>query len=268
MDISAFLNFSIGTLTVQKLLTALLLIGIGILFVKVVTGIIKKVFARTTLDASVQSLSLTVIRIVLGTLVVLIIADYFGIPITSLLTALSIVGLAVSLALQDTLANVFSGMILLASKVFASGDYVQLNGLEGTVVKVDLMNTHLLTADHKHVRIPNKDVNTAPIINFSREPERRIDLIIGVSYDADTEAVKGALIKAAENSDLILKDPAPFAGLFAYGDSHIDFKLQAWANTPDYWNAYYSLTEGVRQTLKDADVSMTFNHIIVHTEKE
>lgn len=265
IDFSGFLNFSLGTITMQKILTALLIVVVGAILVKIILKTTKKILSKTAMDENLQNVFVIIARIVLYTIVVLVVADYFGIPITSLLTVLSIVGLAVSLALQDTLANVFSGMILLASKSFANGDYVQVNGLEGTVVSVDLMNTHLHTFDNKHVRIPNKDVNTSPIINFSRETTRRVDLVVGVSYDNDTETVKKALLKAAQNSEHILADPAPFAGLFSYGESSIDFKLQAWTKTETYWPAYYSLTEGVRETFKDAGVSITFNHIIVHT---
>ncbi|MBR5134097.1 MAG: mechanosensitive ion channel family protein [Clostridia bacterium] len=264
MSLNEVLALHLGTISLEKVLTAVLMGVCGVIITRIITCIVKKVLKRTTLDKSLQSVIAVVLRIVMYTIVVLIVADFFGIPITSLLTALSIVGLAVSLAIQDTLSNVFGGMILLVSKIFTSGEYVQVNGLEGTIVKVDLMNTHLLTFDNKHVRIPNKDVQAAPIVNYSREPIRRVDLIVGVSYDSDTKTVKDALLKTAKNADLILDEPAPFTGLYAYGENRIEFKLQGWANTPDYWPAYYQLTEGVRESLKEAGVSMTYNHINVH----
>lgn len=264
--INNILAFPIGSVTVQTILIALLLMLVGIVIVKLLVRFIKKAFQKSSMDSSFQGVLLTVIRVLLYTLVVLVVADALGISVTSLLTVLSIAGLAVSLAIQDTLANVFSGMILLAAKTFASGDYVQIGSLEGTVTNVDLMNTHLLTADNKTVRIPNKDVQAAAIVNYSHEPLRRVEVQVGVSYDAPTEAVKTALLKTADRAEVILDEPAPFAGLLSYQSSSITYVVRAWTASENYWTAYFALTEGLREAFAEDGIAMTFDHIIVHKE--
>ncbi len=262
--IENFLNFPLGKITVQTVLTALLLLLAGIVIVRVVMAIVRKALAKSSLDVNLQQLVAVIIRVLLLTVVLLIVADFIGIPITSVVTVLGVAGLAVSLAIQDTLANVFGGILLLAAKTFATGDYVQINNLEGTVIKVDLMNTYLLTADNKHVRIPNKDVQTAPIVNYTREPLRRVEVAVNVSYDAPTAAVKAALLKATASVDTVIDDPAPFAALSAYESSSIRYIVRVWTHNKDYWDTYFALTEGVRETLAEDGISMTFDHINVH----
>ncbi|MBQ4618036.1 MAG: mechanosensitive ion channel family protein [Clostridia bacterium] len=264
MDFWDFLDQPVGDFTVKQLLGAALVILIGVLLVKIVMAIFKRVMKTSKMAPSLKSVMTTVFRITLYTLLVLVVADYFGIPVTSLITVLGIVGLAVSLALQDTLANVFSGLILLAAKTFSEGDYVQLNGLEGTVIKVDLMNTHLCTADNKTVRIPNKDVQAAPIVNFSHEPTRRVEIRVTASYDCATEDVKAALLEAASSIDTVHADPAPFAGLSAYQASSIEYVLRAWTDSAAYWDTFFGLNEKVRECFDRHGIAMTYDHLNVH----
>ncbi len=265
--LNTILNYPLGGITVQTALSAVLIVVVGILLVKLLTKPLRKLIDRTSWDASLKNVLVLIIRVLLYVLVVLIAADSIGIPITSLLTVLSIAGLAVSLAIQDTLANVFSGMLLLAAKAFSSGDYVQIGSLEGTVTDVDLMNTHLLTADHKAIRIPNKDVQASAIVNYSREPLRRVEFRVTASYDAPTDKVKAALLKAADRAEPILKDPAPFAGLTAYQSSSIEYVVQAWTESANYWKAFYALSENIREAFAEDGVVMTYDHLNVHMTK-
>lgn len=267
MTFNDILAFPIGSLTVQTILTALVWTVVGLALVSLIMRGVKKLLSNGRFDDNLTHVLLIVCRVLLYAIVVLVVADSLGLPITSLLAVLSVAGLAVSLAIQDTLANVFSGLLLLASKIFVNGEYVQIGTLEGTVTQIDLMNTHLRTADNKAVRIPNKDVQAAAIVNFSREENRRVEITVSVSYDADTEAVKAALLKAADRTDVILQDPAPFAGLFAYQSSSMEYKLLAWTKTENYWTAFYALTEGVRQAFAEDGIEMTYDHLRVHIEK-
>lgn len=263
-SIRKFMDTSLGNITVQTIFWALLMLLVGIVIVKIIMVIVKRALAKTTLDESLQGLIRIIVRVLLLVIVVLIVADYIGIPITSLVAVLSVAGLAVSLAIQDTLANVFGGILLLAAKTFASGDYVQIGSLEGSILKVDLMNTYLLTADNKHVRIPNKDVQTAAIVNYTREPTRRVEVSVNVSYDAPTEAVKTALLRAATNVETVLADPAPFAGLMAYENSSVRYVVRGWTHTDNYWDTYFAMIEGVREVFAEDGIAMTFDHINVH----
>lgn len=262
--IQEFLNIPVGSITVQTIVSAVLLAVVGIVIVKLIMMIVKRALAKSTLDDSLQGLIRIIARVVLWVILLLVVADFIGIPVTSLVAVLSVAGLAVSLAIQDTLANVFGGLLLLASKTFTSGEYVQIGTLEGSVTKVDLMSTHLLTADNKHVRIPNKDVQAAAITNFTREPVRRVDVTVSVSYDAPTEAVKAALLRAAAAVETTLDDPAPFAGLMAYESSSIRYVVRAWAHTDAYWDTYFAMIEGVREAFAADGIEITYDHLNVH----
>ena len=257
-------SLTVGHIPLYTLFTAALIVIAGLLITGAVMKLVKRLIARTSWDDSLKHVMELVLRAILYIIVALITADHVGIPVTSLVAVLSVAGLAVSLAIQDTLANVFSGMMLLTAKTFSGGDYVQVSGLEGTVTKVDLMNTYLRTADFKTVRIPNKDVQASPIVNYSRESRRRVEVRVCASYDDDTEAVKAALLRAADRVDVILKDPAPFAGLFSYQSSSIEYVVQAWTATDTYWDAYYALTENIRTAFREDGISMTFDHLNVH----
>lgn len=263
-----FLNYHIGSLTVERLLVALLVALVGIALVKLILRTEKKIFEKTDWDQSLKNMIVIISRLLLDAVVGVVTLDYLGIPMTSVVTVLGIVGLAVSLAIQDTLANVFAGLLLLTAKVFASGDYVQLDGVEGTVIKVDLMNTHLRTADNKTVRIPNNNVQTAPIVNFSREALRRVELRVDVSYDDDTDKVKASLLRSVTGIAAILDDPAPFAGLLSFKASSIEYVVRGWARSEEYWDAYFALTETVRRNFAEDGIKMTYDHLNVHLVKE
>lgn len=260
------LSMSIADISLQTILIAIALVVIGIALASLLVRLIKKVLTKTKLDDSLKGVIAMVIRMVLYVMVLLLAADYIGIPITSLLAVLSIAGLAVSLAIQDTLANVFSGILLLAAKTFSSGDYVEINSLEGHVTKVDLMNTYLRTADNKDVRIPNKDVQAAPIVNYSREPLRRVEIRVTASYDAPTERVKAALLDAADHVPTVLSEPAPFVGLQSYQNSAIEYVIRVWTVSDDYWTTYYTLNETIRTAFDRAGITMTYDHLNVHMQ--
>lgn len=262
--INTFLNYPLGSITVEMLLAAVLILLIGIVLANLLVKPIRKLIDRASWDTSLKRVVLIIVRAVLYTVVVLIAADSLHIPITSLLTAFSIVGLAVSLAIQDTLANMFSGMLLLASKTLSSGDYVQIDTFEGTVTDVDLMSTYLLTADHKTVRIPNQTVQNSAIVNFSRQTLRRVEVIVTASYDAPTDKVKAALLRAASRLDTVVDEPAPFAGLSAFQNSSIEYIVQVWAAPSDYRATRYALSENIRETFAEDGIEMTYDHLNVH----
>ncbi len=264
MNLNDILSFSIGTITVQTIVFAVLIALVGVGIAKLLLRAVKKLLSKSSFDHSLQNVLLIIVRIVLYVIVSLVVADYLGLPVTSLLAVVSVAGLAVSLAIQDSLANVFGGMLLLAAKTFKSGDYVQLNGLEGTVIDVNLMNTNLRTADGKAVRIPNKDVQAAPIVNYSSQPLRRVEVRVTASYDDATANVKAALCDAIDCVPLLLSDPAPVVALAAYQASSIEYVVQAWTVSADYWTAFYALNEAIRDCFDKHNIHMTYDHVNVH----
>ena len=179
----------------------------------------------------------------------------------------SLVGLAVSLAVQDSLANATSGITILITKPFVKDDFVEIGGVSGTVDAVGIVNTTLRTPDNKMIFIPNNTISTSNIINYSHQQSRRVDITVSASYDNSTEDVKAALLEAAGMSaDKILDEPPVFVALSKYGDSAIEYILRFWVSVGDYWDVYFKVMEDIRICFQKYNVEMTYNHIIVHKE--
>ena len=161
------------------------------------------------------------------------------------------------------LSNLFSGITTLTTKPFSSGDVIQFDGISGTVVKVELFYTTMITADNKLIYVPNSQVASAKIINFTREANRRTDLVFSVSYDAATEDVKAALIDAATADARVLKDPAPFVGLLAYKQRSIEYALRVWTKKEDGGDIQFALNESVRAIFKERGIEMSYDRLNV-----
>ena len=191
-------------------------------------------------------------------------AGSLGIDVTSIIALLSVAGLAVSLALQNTLSNLAGGITLLASKPFTVGDYVEIGSVSGTVSLVGLAYTTLVTVENKEIYIPNSQLSSATIINYTRLGRRRMEITVSASYDAPTEAVKAALSEAVAQFPQILPDPAPEIRLSGYGASGIDYLLRAWTSSGDYWDVYYRLLEAIRPAFARHGVEMPYSQLDVH----
>jgi small conductance mechanosensitive channel len=200
---------------------------------------------------------------------VLTAAPAFGINVTSLIALLSVAGLAVSLALQNTLSNLAGDIMVLLSKPFEVGDFIESEGVTGTVTGVDLAYTTVVTVDNKEVFVPNSHISAAKITNFNRLGKRRVDLNFTASYDAPTATVKKAIQEVVDaQSSMILTDPAPVVLLSAYLNSSIQYTVRVWVDAADYWTVYGNINEGVRESFARHNVEMTYEHVNVHLVKE
>lgn len=239
---------------------------IGALLINIVMKLLKKILENSKLDKAAHNLILTLVRTVLYILLGLILASGLGIDVTGIVALASVATLALSLALQNMLANVIGGFTLLYTRPFSSGDYVEIAGQSGTVMEVGMAYTKLTTPDNKLVSIPNSAVVAAEIVNYTVTGTRRIGFTYSISYDADPNAVVEALLLAAKD-DRVLLDPAPFAALDSYGDSAISYVLRVWTKTEDYWDVYFDINRKVQDALKANGVQMTYPHLNVHIEK-
>jgi small conductance mechanosensitive channel len=239
---------------------------IGILLIRLIRRGVKKVLERSKLEKAAHSLIRSLVNITLYILLVLAIASSLGLDITGLVAMASVFGLALSLAVQDILANVFGGMILLYTQPFHSGNYVEVAGQAGTVTEINMTYTKLTTPDGKLISIPNSSVVAAQIVNYSSEPVRRMEVTVSASYDCPVQDVIGALC-AAGAVDKALANPAPFAAVVSYGDSAINYTLRVWANNADYWDVYFAVTQNVKKTFDERGIVMTYPHLNVHLDK-
>jgi len=262
--INNFLNYGIGNFKVLTLLETVLLVIICLIAIKIIMKIVTRAIEKTDLEKGVHTFVKSAVKIVLGFLAVLIVADKLGIDVTSLIAMLSVAGLAVSLAIQDSLSNLASGLVILVTKPFKSGDYVEAGSMGGTIREIGLFYTKLVTPDNKDISVPNSQVASSIITNYSSEKTRRVELKFEADYECKVEDVKAAISKVVKANEMVLKDPAPFIKVSAYKESSIEYVVRVWTNNADYWTVYFDLMEEVKKSFDKNKIVMTYNHLNVH----
>lgn len=270
MDLNAVLSgVTVGAITLGGVLKGIALILIGLLVIRIVMKVIDQMLDKASRLQSLRVYIRSVVKVLLYFVLVLTVAPAFGINVTSLIALLSVAGLAVSLALQNTLSNLAGGIMVLLSKPFEVGDYVESEGVSGTVTGVDLAYTTIVTVDNKEVFVPNSHISAAKITNYNRLGKRRVDLNFTASYDAPTATVKKAIQEVVDaQGALILSDPAPAILLSEYQASSIQYTVRVWVDAADYWTVYGGINEGVRESFARHNVEMTYEHVNVHLVKE
>lgn len=257
---------SLGKYALDRLLPAVILLVIGLLIIRIMLALVNRLLVRSKLEKAAHTLIRSVVRIVLYLLLFLILASYLGVDVTSIVALASVLTLAVSLAVQNALANVFGGFTLLCTHPFATGDFVEIAGQSGTVEEIGLTYTKMITADNKLVSVPNSAVTAAQIINYTTLGRRRVEVVVNASYATPAEKVLEALRKAADVPG-VLTDPAPSAVVTNYGDSAIGYKLFLWCDSADYWSCHFAATQKVKEVFDEMGVEMTYPHVNVHIEK-
>ena len=255
---------NLGALTLNKVVHVLLLALIGVVIIRVILKVLDGMLARTKSLKSLSRYIRGVAKIAMAFILVLMLAEDVGIHTTSLVAMLSVAGLAVSLALQNTLSNVAGGIMLLATTPFRVGNYVEADGVSGTVRAIDLSYTTIVTLDGKEIFMPNSQLAGTKIINYTALGRRRVDLNFTASYDAPTATVKQAIGEVLEGIPQILADPAPEIHISDYQASSIQYIVRAWTAAADYWTVYYAIQEDVRDAFDRHGVEMTYDHLNVH----
>lgn len=254
-----------GNLALDTLVSGLITFLVCVIAISIVKTVMTRMLSRATkLDMPIKNLITKLVTTLLWALTVIIVAGAFGINATSLVAVLSVAGLALSLSVQNLLTNFFSGIMLLINKPFKEGDFVELGDKLGTIKNIGFFNTVLNTPDNISISIPNGDLTAAAVKNYSREPDRRVDLTFSASYDAPTETVKKAIQEAIAMDSRILSAPAPFVRLLSYDASSVKYVSRVWVKNADYWDVYFDLNEHVRETFAKYGVEMSYEHINVH----
>ncbi len=257
-------KISIGKVSLMALIYAVLAFLICLLVITIVLKVVDHIQARSKLDNTVKGFIRSGIKVSLWIIAAIVVFDKLGANMSSLVALVGVAGLALSLSIQGLLSNIFSGFTILTSKPFTAGDYVELDGVSGTVNKVELIYTTIVMIDNKIIYVPNSQVTGAKIINYTREKLRRLELSFNASYDAPTEAVKAALIDVIAAEERVLKEPTPAVGLNAYKQSSIEYAIRVWAKREDYGDLQFALNENVRRVFRERGIEMTFDHLNVH----
>ena len=228
---------------------------IGAVIIKIVMQTFERLVSKLPLEKAMFGFLTAAAKIVMIFVLITTVAGQLGVPITSLVALLSLFALAVSLSVQDVLANVVSGMVILISKPFVSGNYIATEKAEGEVESIGLMYTHLITPDNKAVMIPNKELSSGQITNHTAKGYRRVDTKLRLGFEYDTEIVLDALMQAAKHAGEGHEvGKPPFVGINAYLDNAIEYVARVYVPTADYWSVYYHFLLLERQELKKKNI--------------
>lgn len=265
-SIIAPVGIGVATLLSGSLLPAIVLVVVGIFGIKAVLKILQGLLNKSQLEKAAHSLILSVAKVVLYVLLGLMVAAKLGVDVSGIIALASVLTLAVSLAVENALANVFGGFTLLYTQPFHSGDLVEIAGQTGTVREIGLTYTKLTTGDNKEISIPNSAVTAAQIVNYSVNGKRRVEVTVSASYDAPMDNVLEALREAGD-LPTVLAEHEPFAAVKGYGDSAIEYVVHVWCSGEDYWATLFELNKNIKICFDKKGIEMTYPHLNVHLDR-
>ncbi len=246
------------------MLAAIIILVLGRWLVKWITYLVKKALVKSGMDETLVRFLDKLLYYTLLIAVLLAAADQVGIKTTSFLAILGAAGLAIGLALKDSLSNFASGVMLILFKPFQVGDGVIVAGVTGKVERIDIFSSVLLTPDNQKIIVPNSSITSNIITNITAKPTRRIDLTIGISYDDDIKLAKETLETIIKDDERILDDPAPTVALGGLGASSVDLVVRPWVKTEEYWAVRFDLVECIKYTFDEKGLSFPYPQQDVH----
>ena len=250
--------------TVGTIVWALIVWVIGKKILKALLKVLGKALDRSRLDDGVTKFMLSLSRFAGNVVLVIMIIDILGFDTTSFIAVLGSAGIALGMSLQGSLANVAGGILILLFKPFAVGDYIVAGGYEGNVTTIDLLYTKLITIDNKMVTIPNGTLSNSSIVNVASQPQRRLDIQIGIGYSSDLKLAKRLLLDAMNKQAGVLTDKDIMVVVKSLDDSCVTLETRCWVMTSDYWNVRFALLEGYKETFDDNGIEIPFNQMDVH----
>ena len=254
---------SLGASALGRLLPFILIMLIGLIVIRIVNVIIANALVNSKLEKAAHNLIKSLAKVVMYVLLALIAASSLGIDVTGVVALASVITLAISLALQNSLTNLIGGFTLLYTRPFKSGDYVEVAGESGTVTEIGMAYTKLTTPDNKLIQIPNGTVVANDIVNYTCTGTRRVDITVNASYDAPVNKVLAALEKAGKVEG-ILEEKGVFTNVSAYGDHAITYVVRVWCPTEMYWTVHKAITLRIKDVFEQEDIPMTYQHLNVH----
>ncbi len=254
-------NFPVG-----KAVSVVLLVAISLIAIKIILKLFDKFVKKANLDLLICKILRIAVKALLLFVSVIIVLGSLGISVSSLVAALSVVGVAFSLAIQGFLSNVFGGIQIISNKPFRIGDYVDAGGESGIVREVGLFYTKLDTPDQKLIQVPNSTIANSNITNYSSAVNRRVDITVSASYDDDIEKVKSVLLQLLNEHPLVLADGdvAPAVHVSGYNANDISYTVRAWCASADYWTVYFDIMDAIKPTFDKSGISISYPHVNVH----
>lgn len=248
-----------------NVLTALIVLTVGWFLAGFVSRHVRQLLPRTRrIDETIAPILSQIVRYAIMVITVVIVLGQFGVQTASILAVLGAVGLAIALALQGTLSNIAAGVMIIWLRPFSAGEYIDGEGIAGTVVEIGLFGTRLRTYDGIFVFVPNSRLWNAKIVNYTREPNRMIETRVGVAYDADLAKARTALLSISANDERVLGDPAPFVFVASLGASSVDMVMRSWVKSSDWWKTNVDFQERAKLALDAAGVEIPYGKMDVY----
>jgi len=247
-----------------RLLAVVIIFMAGKIGLKVIDKVLKKVFSRTSVEPTIVKFVQNLIHVAVNVFVFLAILGKLGIETTSVVAILGAATLAIGFALQGSLANFSAGVLIMLFRPFKVGEVVEIGGKTGLVQTIGILACELITFDNRKIIMPNGKIMGDTIMNYTAEPTRRIDLVVGVSYGSDLKRTRTVLLEELKKNPLVLEEPAPAVAVHELAESSVDFFVRPWVNTPDYWPVRAQVLEAVKLRLDAEGIEIPFPQRDVH----
>lgn len=250
-----------------NIIFALLIFIIGKFLVNVITNLVKKLMGKAHVDAILINFIGSIVKSLLLLFVVIASLNQLGVDTTSLIALIGAAGLAIGLALQGSLQNLASGVMLIVFRPFTDGDFVEAGGTMGVVEQIGIFTTMMRTGDNKEVIVPNGQIFGGIITNYSKRETRRVDMVFGIGYGDDIRKAKDIIAGIVAADERILKDPAPLIAVGELADSSVNFNVRPWVKSGDYWGVYFDLNEKIKLAFDENGISIPFPQMDVYLQK-
>ncbi len=247
-----------------KLLAAIVIFYVGKLLSKWLKRLVTRMMTKASVDPLIVSFTSSLVYMAMMVFVVVATLGQVGIQTTSFIAILGAAGLAIGLALQGSLSNFAAGFLLIIFRPFKVGDVIEAAGVTGKVDEIQIFTTTMKTPDNKTIIVPNAKLSGDNIINYSTQETRRVDMVVGVSYDADLKEVRSILTDIVNKDERILKDPEPLIVVGELADSSVNFFVRVWVNSADYWGVYFDANETVKLRMDEAGIGIPYPQRDVH----
>jgi len=241
---------------------------VGRLVVKLLMNVVGRIMRKTKMDVMLINFISSIIHALLLLFVVIAALGQLGVDTTSLIALIGAAGLAIGLSLQDSLKNFAAGVMLIVFRPFKSGDFVEAGGVSGVVEQITIFNSIFRTGDNREVIIPNGNIYSGNIVNYSKRETRRVDMVFGIGYGDDLLKAKKILMDILEQDERVLKEPEPVVSVAALADSSVNFNVRPWVKNADYWPVLWDTTEKVKLEFDRQGISIPFPQMDVHLHSE
>lgn len=248
----------------KHIIAAVVIFIVGRFLIKLLNRLVASILQRRHIEQSVQTFLSSLVNIILTILLIITVIGALGVNTTSFAALIASAGVAIGMALSGNLQNFAGGLIILLFKPYRVGDFIDVNGVQGTVSAVQIFHTILLTPDNKVIYLPNGSTSSSTITNYSREEKRRIEWTFGIDYGEDVSRARAAILSVITADTRILTDPAPFVAVGGLSDSSVDILVRVWVSTEEYWNVYFDMHQRVYETFNEQKINFPYPQRTVH----